>query len=83
MALDVKVLGMGCTKCDSLEKMVREIMISNELEGAIEHLRDPGEIASYGMLQIPALVVNGQVKSAGKVPMESQVLLWLQQAAGL
>ena len=81
MALDVKVLGMGCAKCESLEQLVRGIMNSNDFDGTIEHIRDPGKIASYGMLQTPALVINGQVKSAGKVPLESQVLLWLQLAA--
>jgi hypothetical protein len=81
VALDVKVLGMGCTKCENLEKLVREIMTSRNLEGTIEHIKDPGLIASYGMLQTPALVINDQVKSAGKVPLESQILLWLQQAS--
>lgn len=80
MSLEVKVLGMGCAKCEQLEKMVGDIMAANDIEGSIEHVRDPGDIAGYGMVPTPALVVNGEVKSAGKVPQEKQVLLWLQQA---
>lgn len=81
MDLDVKILGMGCAKCDQLEKMVSGLMKANNLEGDLKHVRDPGEIAGYGMLPTPALMINGEVKSAGKVPLENQVLLWLQQAS--
>lgn len=80
MSLEVKVLGMGCAKCEQLEKMVGDIMAANDIEGTLDHVRDPGDIAGYGMVPTPALVVNGEVKSAGKVPQEKQVLLWLQQA---
>jgi small redox-active disulfide protein 2 len=82
MALDVKVLGMGCAKCEKLEQLVRGVLASNNIEGNLEHVRDPGEIATYGMMPTPALVVNGEVKSAGKIPKEKQVLMWLQQALG-
>jgi len=60
--------------------MVHSIMTDAGIEGKLEHVRDPNEIASYGILPTPALVINGEVKSAGKVPQEKQVLLWLQQA---
>ena len=82
MELDVKVLGMGCAKCEQLEKMVRDVMAANGLAGAVEHVRDPGEIAGYGMVPTPALVINGEIKSSGKVPQEKQVLMWLRQASG-
>ena len=82
MALDVKVLGMGCAKCEQLESMVSDIMTAGGFDGSVEHVRDPGEIANYGMVPTPALVINGEVKSAGKIPQEEQILFWLQQAVG-
>ena len=81
--LEVKVLGLGCAKCESLERMVRDVMTSAGIEGNLEHVRDPNEIAGYGILPTPALVINDEVKSAGKVPQEKQVLLWLQQAVDI
>ena len=78
--LEVKILGSGCMNCDRLEQMVYKVMSMVSLPGTVEHVRDLNEIASYGIVPVPALVINGQIKCAGRVPQERQVLQWLKDA---
>lgn len=78
--VDVKVLGPGCPSCERLEALVRKLMASANIAGSIEHVRDLKEIASYGILPTPGLVINGKVRCAGRVPTEKQLLEWLRDA---
>lgn len=78
--LDVKVLGPGCPNCERLEAMVRKLVATAGIAGSIEHVRDLKEIASYGIVPTPGLVINGKVRCAGRVPTEKQLLEWLREA---
>jgi small redox-active disulfide protein 2 len=78
--LDVKILGPGCPNCDSLEQMVYKVMADGGIVGNVEHVRDLREIASYGMVATPALVINGEIKVAGRLPRDSQLRKWLKQS---
>jgi small redox-active disulfide protein 2 len=80
--LEVKILGPGCMNCDKLEQMVYKVMTAAAIVGNVEHVRDLNEIASFGLVAVPALVINGKVKSSGKPPRERQVLQWLKEAVG-
>jgi len=51
--LEIKILGPGCARCDSLEREVMEVMAEMKLAGAVEHVRDIKEIASYGVMGPP------------------------------
>ena len=79
--LQVKVLGPGCPNCDTLEQMVYKVMAADSIVGSVEHVRDLNEIAAYGMVATPALVINGEVKCVGRLPKESQLRAWLEEAA--
>ena len=63
----IKILGTGCAKCFELEKATRTAISDLRLDYEIEHVTDFAEIASYGVLSTPALVLNGKVISYGKV----------------
>ena len=77
----IKVLGSGCTNCQNLEKATRGALSELGLDAAVEHVTDPGEIASYGVMRTPALVVDEQVIVSGRVPSTSQVRALLSAAA--
>jgi len=79
--LEVRVLGPGCPNCDKLEQMVYQVMTAEGIAGDVEHVKDLNKIAAYGMVATPALVINGEVKSVGRFPRESQLRDWLKQAA--
>ena len=79
--LEVKILGPGCPNCDKLEQMIFRVMAQCKVAGEVEHVRDLAEIANYGLVPTPALVINGKIKCSGRLPQERQVLQWLREAA--
>ena len=79
--LEVRVLGPGCPNCDKLEHMVYRVMTAEGIAGDVEHVKDLNKIAAYGMVATPALVINGEVRSSGRLPRESQLRDWLKQGA--
>ncbi len=79
--LEVKILGPGCPNCEKLEQMIFRVMADSNIAGDVEHVRDLAEIANYGLVPTPALVINGEIKSSGRLPQERQVLQWLKEAA--
>lgn len=66
-AYEIKILGGGCCKCHELESTVHSALAELEIHASIEHITDFAEIASYGVMVTPALVINGKVVSCGKV----------------
>jgi hypothetical protein len=79
--LEVKILGPGCPNCEKLEQMVFRVMANSNMAGDVEHVRDLAEIANYGLVPTPALVINGKIRSSGRLPQERQILQWLREAA--
>ncbi len=63
----VKILGSGCTSCNNLEANVKEALTLLGRSTDVEHVIDFGVIASYGVMQTPALVLGNKVLSYGKV----------------
>lgn len=63
----IKILGSGCAKCIALERSTREALAELNVEESIDHITDFSQIASYGVMSTPALVINGKVVSYGKV----------------
>jgi small redox-active disulfide protein 2 len=68
MMKDIKVLGTGCPKCKTLEKMVRDVVEKNQAEATITKVEDIMEIMRYGVMSTPALVVDGKVVVKGRMP---------------
>jgi len=74
--MEIKVLGTGCKKCKTLEENVKKALEAANIEASIEKVEDLKDIMEYGVMNTPALVINGEVKSTGKVlkPVEIQKL---------
>ena len=75
--LEIKILGPGCANCDRLEREVMEAVSELDLPAGIDHVRDIREIGKYGVMGSPALIINGKVKTVGRVPMKSEIRKWL------
>ena len=71
--MDIKVLGPGCAKCQSLEKTVREVVASLKLDIKVEEIKDMKKIMQYPILMTPGLVINDKVVMSGKVPSKAEV----------
>ncbi len=75
--MEIKVLGPGCPKCKETEKLVREAVSEAGVTATVEKISDFQQIAGYGVLSTPAVVIDGDVKVVGKVPSKSELLSWL------
>lgn len=78
--LEIKVLGPGCAQCDRLEKDVMDVLGEMNQAADLEHVRNIKEIAKYGVMGMPALVINGRIMGGGKLPSKSKIKGWLEEA---
>jgi small redox-active disulfide protein 2 len=76
---EIKILGPGCVQCDRLEQELMQILSETGITADIEHIRDVKEIGKYGVMGTPALIINGEVKSVGKIPPKSKIIEWLKE----
>ncbi|MFZ0135114.1 MAG: thioredoxin family protein [Desulfobacterales bacterium] len=75
--VQIKVLGPGCPNCESLEQDLMALMAELRIKADLEHVRDPAEIGTFGVMAMPALVINDQVKAAGRLPSRGVLKEWL------
>lgn len=75
--MKIEVLGMGCAKCSKLEQEVREALKELGIEAEVVKVSDLDKISSYGVLMTPGLVINGTVRSSGKVPSMAELKKWI------
>ena len=75
--MDIKVLGPGCPKCRQTEQIVKEAVAESGVEASVEKVTDVMEIAGYGVFGTPAVVVDGDVKSVGKIPKKADIIAWI------
>jgi len=78
--MEIKVLGPGCSKCHQTEKVVKEAIAEAGVSADVEKVTDMMKIAGYGVFGTPAVVVNGEVKSVGKIPKKDEIKKWLAAA---
>jgi len=71
--MEIKILGTGCPKCKSLEKLTREIVEQNGIDATVTKVEDIYQIMKYGVMTTPALVVNEKVEIKGRVPSADEI----------
>lgn len=74
--LQVKVLGSGCPNCKRLEAETRAALDDAHIPYELEKVTDFDQIAAFGILSTPGLVMNGKVVSSGKIPARSRITEW-------
>jgi small redox-active disulfide protein 2 len=68
MKMEIKILGPGCPKCKTLEKMTREVVEQSDIDATVTKVDDIIAIMNYGVMSTPALVVNEKVVLKGRLP---------------
>lgn len=76
--LEIRILGADCVSCNRLQELVIEVMAELGVAADIVQIHDPDEIGRFGLQRTPALVINGRVVSAGRLPTRAQVEKWLR-----
>lgn len=80
--LEVLILGPGCAQCGRLEADVRDVLAEMNAPGEMIHVTDVREIGKYGVMGMPALVINKKVVSVGTTPEKKKIRQWLEEATG-
>lgn len=76
--MEIKVFGPGCAKCAQTESLVKEVVAAKGATGVtVRKVSDLKEIMAAGIMSTPAVVIDGVVKSTGKVPSKEEVASWL------
>ena len=77
--MKIEILGTGCPKCKKLNELVEEA--ASELGVLVEIIKvtDINKIINYGVMITPALVVDGDVKVAGKIPSKKEITKWVKE----
>jgi len=77
--MKIKVLGPGCARCKQTEELVRETVAEAGVEAEIEKVTEVMMIAKYGVFGTPAVVIDEEVKSVGKIPKKEEILKWIKK----
>ena len=69
----IQVLGTGCTKCRTLYEMVKKAVEETGVDAEVEKVEDIQQIMAFELIMTPGLVINGQVKAAGRLPSVEEI----------
>ncbi|MBT3221544.1 MAG: thioredoxin family protein [Proteobacteria bacterium] len=78
--MKIEVLGTGCAKCNKLHQLVEKVIAKAGVDAEIYKIENLEEIMQYGVAFTPALVIDGTVKAAGRIPKAAQIETWLKEA---
>ena len=73
----VQVLGPGCPRCQEVAANVEAAAKAAGVEIQIEKVSNPTDIAKFGVMFTPGLVVDGDVKVSGRIPEVDEIKAWL------
>lgn len=77
--MKIEVLGSGCAKCNKVKEIVEKVVNEEGIDAEIVKVEDIDKILDYGVMVTPGLVIDGDVRIAGKIPSEEKVREWLTQ----
>lgn len=77
--MEIRILGTGCPRCKEVEKRTVDILAELKIAADIQKIKNINEIASYGIYTTPGLVINGKLKSSGRIPSHEEIKAWIQE----
>lgn len=77
----IEVFGPGCARCQAAKEAIRQAMAVVGVEATLSHISDPKEMAKSRVFFTPAVRINGEMKSVGRVPKVTEIVGWLREKA--
>ncbi|MEQ8477796.1 thioredoxin family protein [Fulvivirga sp.] len=77
MTKSIKILGTGCARCQSLTGLVKDVVSENHIDATIEKVEDIEEIMKFNVMATPALVIDNEIKTKGRIPSKEEILALL------
>ena len=76
--MKIEIIGSGCPRCHETERRIKSAMAETGIQAELIHLTDPREISRRGLILTPAVMVDGVIRLAGRVPSVEEAKNWLQ-----
>ena len=77
--MKIEILGTGCPKCKKTKELTKEVINELGVSAEIIEVTDLNKIIDYGVMITPALVIDGDVKVAGKIPEKEEIKKWIEK----
>ena len=77
--MKIEILGTGCPKCKKLNQLAEEAIKELGVSAEIIKVTDINKMIDYGVMVTPALVIDGEVKVAGKIPSKVEIINWIEE----
>ena len=77
--MKIEILGMGCPKCKMLYENAQAAVKEAGVKAEVVKVEDMDNIIGYGVMMTPALVIDGEVKTSGKIPSSGEIKKWLKK----
>ena len=77
--MKIEILGMGCPKCKMLYENAQAAIKEAGVRAEVVKVEDMDQITGYGVMMTPALVIDGEVKTSGKIPSSGEIKKWLKK----
>ena len=77
--MEIKILGTGCPRCSEVAKRTLNVLAELRMAADVQKVKDIRAIAEYGIAGTPGLVINGKIKSSGRIPSHEEIKSWIQE----
>jgi small redox-active disulfide protein 2 len=77
--MKIEILGTGCPKCKKLMELTQKVVKETGISAEILKVENINDIMNYGVMVTPALVIDGEVKIAGRIPSEEEIKNWIKK----
>lgn len=77
--MEIRVLGPGCPRCHEVEKRTRDVLAEMDLPADLQLVTDIKKIAEYRVFSTPGVIINGVIKSQGKIPSKAEIKRWIEE----
>ena len=77
--MKIEILGTGCPKCKKLAELTEKAVSELGVEVEVTKVTNINDIMNYGVMMTPALAIDGEVKSTGKIPGLEEIKNWLKE----